>query len=58
MGTRRQRLQTLSGHCVAAKLRGVDDWDERVPEIDGSRRRERVAFRADAAFARPAIYEA
>jgi hypothetical protein len=52
------------GDCLAAKLRpgnvsSADDWEELlVPEID---RRQaigrRVVFRADAAFARPAIYE-
>ena len=52
------------GDCLAATLRpgnvpSADDWDDLlVPEIDrqqaGGRR---VAFRADAAFARPAIYE-
>ena len=53
------------GDCVAAKLRpgnvsSADDWDElRVPEIERQQTQgKRVAFRADAAFARPAIYEA
>ena len=53
------------GDCRAASLRpgnvpSADDWDDLLmPEIDrqqGAGRR--VAFRADAAFARPAIYEA
>ena len=53
------------GDCLAASLRpgnvpSADDWDDLLmPEIDrqqGAGRR--VAFRADAAFARPAIYEA
>ena len=53
------------GDCVAAKLRpgnvsSADDWEELlVPEIDRQQAEgQRVAFRADAAFARPAIYEA
>jgi hypothetical protein len=53
------------GDCLAEKLRpgnvsSADDWEELlVPEIDASRTKgPRVAFRADAAFARPAIYEA
>ena len=53
------------GDCRAASLRpgnvpSADDWDDLLmPEIarqQGAGRR--VAFRADAAFARPAIYEA
>ena len=53
------------GDCVAAKLRpgnvsSADDWEKLlVPEIDRQQAQgKRVAFRADAAFARPAIYEA
>ena len=53
------------GDCVAAKLRpgnvsSADDWEELlVPEIDRQQaERQPVAFRADATFARPAIYEA
>ena len=53
------------GDCLAAKLRpgnvsSADDWEELlVPEIDRQQAEgQRVAFRADAAFARPAIYEA
>jgi hypothetical protein len=51
--------------CVAATLRSgnvfsADDWEELlVPEIERQQASGlRVAFRADAAFARPAIYEA
>ena len=58
-------LFTDHGDCVAAKLRpgnvsSADDWDELlVPEIDRQQAQgKRVAFRADAAFARPAIDEA
>ena len=58
-------LFTDHGDCVAAKLRpgnvsSADDWEELlVPEIDRQQAEgQRVAFRADAAFARPAIYEA
>ena len=50
---------------MAAKLRlgnvsSADDWEELlVPEIDRQQAEgQRVAFRTDAAFARPAIYEA
>jgi hypothetical protein len=53
------------GDCLAAKLRSgnvssADDWDELLmPEIDRQHAAgQRVAFRADAAFARPTIYEA
>src|SRR5438128_1189915 len=53
------------GDCLAAKLRpgnvsSADDWEELlVPEIDRQQAMgQRVAFRADAAFARPGIYEA
>ena len=53
------------GDCLAAKLRpgnvsSADDWDELlVPEIERQQAQgKRVAFRADAGFARPAIYEA
>ena len=52
------------GNCLAAKLRSgnvhsADDWDELlVPEIERQQAvGRRVAFRADAAFAKPAIYE-
>jgi hypothetical protein len=50
------------GDCLAAKLRpgnvsSADDWEELlVPEIDRQQAEgQRVAFRADAAFARPAF---
>ena len=53
------------GDCLAAKLRSgnvhsADDWDELLlPEIERQQGAgTRVAFRADAAFAKPAIYEA
>jgi hypothetical protein len=53
------------GDCLAAKLRAghvhsADDWDELlVPEIERQQAQgQRVAFRADAAFAKPEIYEA
>jgi hypothetical protein len=53
------------GDCLAAKLRSgnvssEDDWEDLlVPEIDRQQAEgQRVAFRADAAFARPEIYEA
>ena len=52
------------GDCLAAKLRSgnvhsADDWDELLlPEIDRQQAAgTRVAFRADAAFAKPAIYD-
>ena len=52
------------GDCLAAKLRSgnvhsADDWDELlVPEIERQQAAgTRVAFRADAAFAEPEIYE-
>ena len=58
-------LFTDHGDCVAAKLRpgnvsSADDWEDLlVPEIERQQAQgQRVAFRADAAFARPAIYEA
>jgi hypothetical protein len=53
------------GDCVAAKLRpgnvsSADDWENcSCPRIDRQQgEHQRVAFRADAAFARPEIYEA
>lgn len=53
------------GDCLAATLRpgnvsSADDWEEwLVPEVDREQAEgQRVAFRADAAFARPAIDEA
>ena len=53
------------GDCVAATLRpgnvhSADDWDDLlVPEIERQQAEgKRVAFRADAAFAKPEIYDA
>ena len=53
------------GDCVAATLRpgnvhSADDWDDLlVPEIERQQvAGTRVAFRADAAFAKPEIYDA
>jgi hypothetical protein len=44
----------------SGNVSSADDWEELlVPEIDRQQAEgQRVAFRADAAFARPAIYEA
>ena len=56
-------LFTEHGDCVAATLRpgnvhSADDWDDLlVPEIERQQAEgKRVAFRADAAFAKPEIY--
>ena len=53
------------GDCLAAKLRpgnvhSAEDWDELLlPEIERQEAEgKEVAFRADAAFAKPEIYEA
>ena len=53
------------GDCLAAKLRpgnvhSADDWEELLlPEIERQQKRgKEVVFRADAAFAKPEIYEA
>jgi len=53
------------GDCLAAKLRpgnvhSAENWDELlVPEIERQQAEgKQVAFRADAAFAKPEIYEA
>ena len=53
------------GDCLAAKLRpgnvhSAEDWDELLlPEIERQQADgQRVTFRADAAFAKPEIYEA
>ena len=53
------------GDCLAAKLRpgnvsSAEDWDELLlPEIERQQAEgKRVTFRADAAFAKPEIYEA
>ena len=56
---------TEHGDCLAATLRpgnvhSADDWDDLLlPEIDRQQAAgTRVAFRADAAFAKPEIYDA
>ncbi len=53
------------GDCLAAKLRpgnvhSADGWEELLlPEIERQHRMgKEIAFRADAAFAKPEIYEA
>ena len=58
-------LFTEHGDCLAATLRpgnvhSADDWDDLlVPEIERQQAGgKRVAFRADAAFAKPEIYDA
>jgi Transposase DDE domain group 1 len=58
-------LFNAHGDCLAAKLRSgnvhsADEWDELLlPEIERQQAEgTRVAFRADAAFAKPEIYEA
>ena len=58
-------LFSREGDCLAAKLRpgnvhSADDWDELLlPEIERQQAEgQQVAFRADAAFAKPEIYEA
>jgi hypothetical protein len=58
-------LFNREGDCLAAKLRpgnvhSADDWEELLlPEIERQRKLGKdVVFRADAAFARPEIYEA
>ena len=57
-------LFTEHGDCLAAALRpgnvhSADDWDDLlVPEIERQQAGgKRVAFRADAAFAKPEIYD-
>ena len=59
--------QTFNGHgdCLAAKLRpgnvhSAEDWDELLlPEIERQQAAgKQVAFRGDAAFAKPEVYEA
>ncbi|HVC89902.1 MAG TPA: IS1380 family transposase [Acidobacteriaceae bacterium] len=59
------RLFNCEGDCLAAKLRpgnvhSAEDWDELLlPEIERQQRMgKEVAFRADAAFAKPETYEA
>ena len=58
-------LFNREGDCLAAKLRpgnvhSADDWEELLlPEIERQQKLgKEVVFRADAAFARPEIYEA
>ena len=58
-------LFNREGDCLAAKLRpgnvhSADDWEELlVPEIERQQKLgKEVVFRADAAFAKPEIYEA
>jgi DDE family transposase len=58
-------LFNSQGNCLAAKLRSgnlhsAEDWDELLlPEIERQQAEgKEIAFRADAAFAKPEIYEA
>jgi len=58
-------LFNREGDCLAAKLRpgnvhSADDWEELLlPEIERQQKlAKEVVFRADAAFAKPEIYEA
>ncbi len=58
-------LFNRDGNCLAAKLRpgnvhGAEDWEELLlPEIERQQTLgKEVVFRADAAFAKPEIYEA
>jgi hypothetical protein len=58
-------LFNREGDCLAAKLRpgnlhSADDWEELLlPEIERQQKLgKQVVFRADAAFAKPEIYEA
>jgi Transposase DDE domain group 1 len=58
-------LFNREGNCLAAKLRpgnvhSADDWEELLrPEIERQQKLgKEVVFRADAAFAKPEIYEA
>jgi len=58
-------LFNREGDCLAAKLRSgnvhsADGWEELLlPEIEGQQRLgKEVVFRADAAFAKPEVYEA
>src|ERR1035441_4438160 len=58
-------LFNRQGDCLAAKLRpgnvhSAEDWEELLlPEIERQQKRgKEVVFRADAAFAKPEIYEA
>ena len=58
-------LFNREGDCLAAKLRpgnvhSADGWEELLlPEIERQQQMgKEIAFRADAAFAKPEIYEA
>jgi hypothetical protein len=58
-------LFNREGDCLAAKLRpgnvhSAEDWEELLlPEIERQQQQDKeVVFRADAAFAKPEIYEA
>jgi hypothetical protein len=58
-------LFNREGDCLAAKLRpgnvhSADDWEQvLLPEIERQQKQaKQVVFRADAAFAKPEIYEA
>jgi len=57
-------LFNREGDCLAAKLRpgnvhSADDWEELLlPEIERQQQRGKEVVRADAAFAKPEIYEA
>ena len=58
-------LFNREGDCLAAKLRpgnvhSADDWEELLlPEIERQQKLcKEVVFRADAAFAKPEVYEA
>ena len=56
-------LFNREGDCLApsfAGVHGAEDWDELLlPEIERQQKRgKEVVFRADAAFAKPEIYEA
>ncbi len=58
-------LFNREGDCLAAKLRpgnvhSAEDWDELLlPELERQQKQgKEVVFRADAAFAKPEIYEA
>ena len=58
-------LFNREGDCLAAKLRpgnvhSAEDWEEiLLPEIERQQRMgKEIAFRADAAFAKPEVYEA
>jgi hypothetical protein len=61
----RELIGNREGDCLAAKLRSgnvhsADDWEELLlPDIERQQKLgKEVVFRADAAFAKPEIYEA